>query len=360
MRATITARHVASHANVAISTVGRALADDARISPQTKALVLKAAAELGYVRSLPARMMRGASSRLVGLVVPNIRNDFFAGIAEALSRCCESRDHRLALCVTEDDPDVEARQVRELIEARAAGIFFVPGATPRSRTIADLKAVPHVQILRHSARLNGPWFGIDDAGCIANAVQHLAALGHTRIAYIGGGDGLSTGAERLTGYRQACKRLRVSTQASLVETGGTGATFGAQAASRLLALKRPPTAIVCGATDLTLGVIAALQEANCRIPDDISLVSFGDPAWAPFCGPGLTAIRFSIDELATSCGHWFLDRLESASPPAAQPASQVVSALVVRGSTAPPAAAGRATDGLPRASRSRPAAKPKT
>src|SRR5258705_8134014 len=99
----ITARDVAKELGVSISTVGRAMADDPRISVATKARVREATSRLRYVQSMSARVMRGASSKLVALVVPNISNDFYSTIAQSLSTCCQRQGYRLVLSITGDN-----------------------------------------------------------------------------------------------------------------------------------------------------------------------------------------------------------------------------------------------------------------
>ena len=204
----VTAQGVAQHLGLSISTIGRALADDPRISPATKARVQAAAESLGYVANEAARMMRGGSSKLVGLMLPDIRNDFYATIAQALSACCDREGYRLALCITEDDRDLEARQVKDLVAARVAGIIVVPTASPRREALAMLCSVPRVQLLRNLPALSADWFGIDDEHCLQAGTRHLVDLGHRRIAYIGGEPALPTGVARMAGFRAAFRGRR--------------------------------------------------------------------------------------------------------------------------------------------------------
>ena len=99
----VTIKDIAATLNISASTVGRALADDSRISDETKRKVQRAAEQAGYVENRAARMMRGVSSNLVGLIVPDIRNSFYSTIAHSLSQCLMAADYQLALCETADD-----------------------------------------------------------------------------------------------------------------------------------------------------------------------------------------------------------------------------------------------------------------
>jgi len=124
----ITIKDIAKKLDLSASTVGRALADHPRISAATKRRVRAMAGKLGYVADTPARMMRGGSSHLIGLLVPDIRSTFYSMVAHVLSKCFEREGFHLAPSITEDDRDIEMQQVRELISARVAGIVIVPSA----------------------------------------------------------------------------------------------------------------------------------------------------------------------------------------------------------------------------------------
>jgi DNA-binding LacI/PurR family transcriptional regulator len=333
---TVTARDVAQALGIAVSTVGRALADDPRISAQTKARVQQASLRLGYVGSTPARVMRGGSSKLVGLLIPDLQNDFYATIAQALSRCCDAEGYHLALSIADDNRDVEARHVRELVSARVAGIVIVPTASPRKETVALLEGVPHVQLLRRCEPLDADWFGINDEECLFEGTRHLLELGHRQIAYIGGTTALPTGAARLRGFRRALSAAGVGADEVMEILGPTTFDFGVAAARRALSAAKPPTAIITAAVQITSGLMDALGSGLGLVPDRVSVVGFGDPPWSKWWNGGLTSLRMPVQELATSCGLWFLHRLRSKQASGEPHTSICPATLVVRATTAPP------------------------
>lgn len=333
----ITAKEVAELAGVSISTVGRALADDPRISRDTKAKVKRAAERIGYVGNMPARVMRGGTSNLIGLLLPDVRNDFYAAIAQALSQTCDQEGHRLVLSITGDDREIEARHIRELAGARAAGIIIVPTAQPRKETVKVLSSVPHVQFLRHVPTLGDSWFGIDDERALHDATMHLLGLGHSRIAYIGGTESLSTGASRVRGFRSALAEADVDADLAIEALGKPTLEYGASVIESLLRLDRPPTAIVTGSVHITMGIIEAAERLGIEIPKSLSMIGFGDPQWFSWWRGGLTTVRPPVHELATTCGLWFLNRLKSREQ-ATGPAHHSTisnSTLVLRSTTLP-------------------------
>jgi hypothetical protein len=197
----VAARDVSDALRIAVSTVGRPLADGPQIRSETKAGVQNAALRLVYMGSTPAQEIRGGSSKLVGLVIPDLQNDFYATIAQALSHCCDAEEYHLALSITDDNRDIEARRIRELVSARVAGIIIVPTASPRKETVVVLAGVPHVQLLRRIESLDADWFGMNDEECLLEGTQHLLELGHRP--------------SRMSGARSLCPRAPLACVASV-------------------------------------------------------------------------------------------------------------------------------------------------
>lgn len=332
----VTIKDIAARLQVSPSTVGRALADDPRISAATKKKVSEVANEMGYVANLAARMMRGVSSNLVGLVLPDIRNSFYSTIAHALSKCVQGAGFQLTLSETGDDRMVELQHIRELASANVAGIIIVPTAKPHREAIRLLKMSPHVQLIRRQAAIGDQFFGIDDTKALYEATDHLVQLGHRRIAYIGGPDDLPTGAARLQGYQKALDALSRNGRAGPehVRLGSPGSVeFGREAMRALLSLANAPTAVVAGSVRITQGILEELMSRRISVPDQLSVVGFGDEVGFSWWGPGLTTIGLPVHDLATACGLWFVHQIRQNESARAPYSSIATSTLIVRGST---------------------------
>lgn len=308
------------------------MSDDPRISIETKAKVRKAAEKIGYVGSMPAKMIRGGKSNLIGLILPDVRNDFYAAIAQALSQACDLEGRRLVLSIAGDDRDAELRHIREFVGARVAGIIIVPSADPRRESVQLLRGIPYVQLLRHVPVLGKHWFGMNDETAMADATSYVLALGHRRIAYIGGHKTLSTGAARLRGFRNTLRSAGVSGAELLEELGEPTKEYGNQAVKRLLNMKQPPTAVISGSVHVTLGIIEAAEQLGQLVPDQLSMVGFGDPDWFAWWRGGLTTVSPPVHELAVACSTAFFNQLRSGAAPASPPAygAVVSSRLIVR------------------------------
>ncbi|MBE4739073.1 LacI family DNA-binding transcriptional regulator [Streptomyces caniscabiei] len=333
----ITTRDIAERLGVSVSTVGRALADDPRISEETKFKVRQAASEMGYVGNRAARMMRGASSNVVGLVIPDIRNSFYSTIAHELSKNMEAEGFQLMLAETDDDRMVELRHLRELSATRVAGVIIVPTARPHGDAVKLLRTVPHLQLLRRHPSLGAQWFGVDDHEALRRATAHLVTQGHTRIAYLGGPEELPTGAERLRGFHTALTEGGLSADTARTELAPPSSVdHGRRATRRLLEGPDAPTALVLGSIQLTRGVLEELSTQGVEVPRELSVVGFGDEPGFSWWGRGLTTTGLPIEEMATGCALWLLRRLKTEPGNDGPYASVSPGSLIVRGSTASP------------------------
>ncbi|MEH0580099.1 LacI family DNA-binding transcriptional regulator [Streptomyces canus] len=330
----VTTRDIAEQLNLSVSTVGRALAQDSRISVETRHRVEQKAAELGYVGNQAARMMRGASSKVIGLMVPDVGNVFYSTAAHALAQCMSKQGYQVMLCETSDDRDNELAQVKGMIAGQVAGVIVVPTPNPRSESIRLLRQVPHVQFLRTHPELAKQSFGIDDRGVLSEATRHLRDLGHTRIAYLGGLPGLSTGHQRFAGYLDV---VGDDHDPDLVAHIPPGASDSARdALARLLDSPNPPSAVVTASVRVTEGVLEELDARRVAVPRELSVVGFGDQPGFGWWGPGLTTMALPVHEVATACSMWLLQRLGD-SGRSAPFSSNTGGYLRTRGSTAVPA-----------------------
>lgn len=335
----VTIKDIARELGISHATVSRALADHPGTSSRTKALVGEAALRLGYVPSTAARLMRGGTSKLVGLLIPDIRNDFYATIADTLAETCNEHGYQLVLCITGDDPVTELGNVAALYEAQVAGVIVVPTRQPRRDTVALLRRVPVVQFVRHAPRLGGDWLGVDDTAALRDATEHLIGLGHRRVGFIGGHQTLSSGRRRLAGYRAAMEAAGIAVAPELVRQGPPRADFARGAFDALVALPAPPTAVVTAGSRIAHGVIEAFEAAALRAPGDLSFVAFGDTPWYRWWQGGATAISLPIRELALAAGTVLVQRLDrrAAGEPGPAGATAAFQArLVARRTTAPP------------------------
>ena len=310
-----TIKDIAKQLGLSHTTVSRALHDHAHTSEHTKALVRRTANELGYRPNVSAQIMRGAPSRLIGLVVPMIRTELYGTITTILAEKCRAENFHLVLSITEDDPDTELSQIRTLIDARAAGIAVTPSDEPRAATIALLRDIPTVQLNREFGGIQSDAVIFDDAAGTRAAAQHLISLGHRRIGYVGGRSTLSTGAARVGGYHAAHRDAKIDIDPGLVLQGQSIRKVGYESTVALLASDAPPTAIIFSSSQMTTAGLEAIHARGLRIPEDISVVGFSDPSWFHLVRPALTTIAMPVAAMADATASLLFARITEKRTP---------------------------------------------
>jgi LacI family transcriptional regulator len=331
-----TIKDIAAVLGMAHSTVSRALNNRTHVSKETRQKVLEAAERLGYVPNRSARMLRGEADLQVGLLIPDIQNHFYSHIAQELAERCRRAGFRLLLALTEDDPDRELDEIRALIEGRVSGVFAAPSSNPRPESVALLKSRPSVQLVRQAPGLHSTAICMaDQEGCDA-AAEHLLALGHRRIGYVGQRTEVGPGRERLEGFIRAHERHGLAPDQDLIELTTALQPHGREAVGRLLSRDERPTALVLASSQLTIGGLSGIADTRLRMPDDISVVGYGDSVWFDLIRPQLTAVSLPMAALCEAAAERLLGDIEGDF---AEPTAEVVRIaphLVVRGSTAPP------------------------
>jgi DNA-binding LacI/PurR family transcriptional regulator len=331
--AAVTIKDIAGRLGISHSTVSRSLRDSPLIGAETKERVRKAAAELGYVVHGAARQMRGEPSTLIGLILPDVRPDFFSSLTTAFAKLGSERGLNMLLSVSQHDSAIEEVQIRALREARVSGILLYPTIhlSTGSRTL--LKGVPTVQIARRHPGFDAPFVGTDDARSMSTLVHHLVDLGHERIAYIGSDPSLSPGEQRLAAFRETLVALGRPLDETLFEVGMATIEDGINAATRLLSRKQRPTALAVASAPMAEGALDVVRRMGLQLPADLSFTGFGDPFWYRSWGPGITSVAMPAERVAEVALRQLLDRSagENAS------IIRLPSEVVLRGTTGRPA-----------------------
>jgi DNA-binding LacI/PurR family transcriptional regulator len=323
----VTSVDVARAAGVSQSTVSLVLSGKSagRISRKTEEAVRRAAEELSYRPNIAARALRTGAARSVGLVVPDVTHPFFGLTMRGAQEAAWSAGYAVALVDVPLDRPLEAP-----LEALRAGpadgfIYFSvepPERRPGGERIVVIEAEPE----------GVPWVSLDTAAGTDAALAHLIELGHRRIAQLGSRVQYPTFQIRMARWRAALESVGVEP----VESLWAGAAFdfddAAAAATRLLDVPDPPTAVVCDDDILAGGVYLAARDRGLRIPEDVSVVGFDDLPFARVLAPGLTTVRADARRLGAVAFEALLsvmagEQVEGQTLPVE---------LVVRDSTAPP------------------------
>lgn len=326
--------------------MSRALSGQDLKRPTTRARaehIRSLAAEMGYAPNSLARSLKTNHRQIVGLMLPDIMNDYYAAAATLVQKTLAGEGYRVLLCVTNDDPATEAAQMRMLYEERVAGIVVVPGPRParpgaHDHPGATRPPMPIIELVRQSSPQAADAVLIDDVDAAWQGTQHLIALGHRRIAILTGPSSLSTSRQRLAGYCKALDEAGLAVDEALISSGPYRRDVARAATLRLLDRPEWPSALIATSNELVVGVLQALAQRDVRVPHDLSLVGFGNPDWFGLLKPALTTVALPIEEMAMVAVHLLLKRIrltETTGPAAATPViSRYQAQLIVRESTA--------------------------
>jgi LacI family transcriptional regulator len=327
---------LARELGVSTATVSRALNGSAAVRPELADRIRRHAAQRGYVPNRHARALSAARSReFVAFVSPAVDTPAYSAVAAECARLFAAAGTQMLLVVTEDDPERELARLRELAGSRVAGLVIsaTAGMLPESRAL--LAGLPVVELHRASGIAAPGVFG-DDEAVLADAVAHLAALGHTAIAYLGTPVELSHGRARLRGVRRGMAAAGLDPDAMAVRLAAPTREQGREAALAVLAER--PTALVVGGGPLSVGAAEAVRRSGIRTPADLSLVVYGDPDWFALADPPLTTAALSYTELGRRAAALLVEALHARSTGGAlpEPGPRLVRPhLVVAGSTGP-------------------------
>ncbi|MEV5504665.1 LacI family DNA-binding transcriptional regulator [Nonomuraea fuscirosea] len=334
---------VARAVGVSAQTVSRVLNGTGQVSEKTRAAVLAAIEAQGYRPNAVGRSLRASRTPMVGVLVADIGNPFYARLHRAIERRLSGSGYSLMLMNCDDDARIERRQLELLRSYRPTGLVIVP-SVGSSLSAADLPAYGHVvSVSRVLDGLPVPAVVTDERESVRAAAEELIAHGHTELALISGPEQASTARAREEGFHEALAR-HPGRRGIVRHTDGTRA--GAQAAAGELLGTRPgpaamgptamgPTAMVGFNALVTEGIVSAIMAAGLRCPEDVSVVGFTDAGWMTLHRPPISVIDQPVEEMGALAGRLLLDLAAGES---VAPGPRVVpSTLIRRGSVAAPA-----------------------
>jgi len=307
----VTIYDVADRAGVSIKTVSRVLNKEPSVRPSTRDRVLEVVEALGYHPSLSARSLAGSRSFVIAAFVDAaLTIDHWRGAraADYLTRvqlgatveCREAGYHFMIELIDRDPPNV-GREVRNVLGSlKPDGVLLTPPSCDDPIVLELLSAarVPYVRLGSEVAGGGGLRLRMDDKGAAAAMTRHLIDLGHQRIGFILGEAHYGASQARYGGYREAMTGAGLPTPKTLVRAGDFTFQSGYDAATALLKLADPPTALFASSDDMALGCLAALDEAGLVAPRDVSVAGFDGSAGARSSRPDLTTVGHPLDQIA--------------------------------------------------------------
>ena len=331
MRQTI--RDVSDRAGVSVATVSNVLNAPHLVAPQTRTKVMEAIDALGYRPNRAARSLQARKTQRIGYCLSN------AGPQAALDVFL----HQLVATATNHGFDLnlfaprsgqdDLDAYREVIRSGDVDGFVLSEtnyADPRVELLSHL-GFPFAAFGQADHPSPFPWVDVDGAAGLAEVVEHLAALGHERIALVAWPEGSESGDKRVEGFERGMEAAGLAVHPQSIKRVENGFLAGKAAGAELLDVVDSPTAIVTVQDELGFGAMAAVSERGLRPGADVAVTGFDDTPAAAYVWPGLTTVRQPFDGVAEALVNLLVDRLEN--PESSPGSAMLLPRLIVRGST---------------------------
>lgn len=329
-------RDIAALAGVSIATVSRVLNDRPDVAPSTRELVMQHIRALGYVSNRTARGLASGRTGLIGLTVPFILGEYFSQIVAGAAEALYERDARFVLCPTRHEPARETSLLERLMHGTTDGsVLILPSESRAELTRLRERGYPFV-VVDTPIPLDDtvPVIAAANWSGARMASEHLISLGHRDIAIITGPRDWNASVDRLAGYHSALLAAGLPIQRELVRESNFSIDGGYRAASDLLALPRPPTAIFALNDNMATGALRAARERRLAVPDDLSIVGFDDVELASIAAPPLTTVSQPLQEMGRLAVTVLYRQLDGQPLDATR--VELSTRLVVRQSSGPP------------------------
>jgi LacI family transcriptional regulator len=307
----ITIKDVARRAGLSQATVSRALNKSGYVSDETQRRVEEAVAELGYQPNWLARSLKGKPLRLIGLIVPEVSSLYDNSIIQSVSNRLHANNYGMMLCISNEDADVDLGYLKILQEKRVDGIIYVyPLKGSNSAFIRQVaREIPIIELNRQREEDLLDAVLADNVQGAYQITKYLLELGHRRIGLILGETELTTGENRLTGYRLALSDAGIPVDPDLIKIGSFSRQHGEEGTCKLLQLAERPTAILAGSNRILMGILSILNQQSLTIPADISVAAFNDTEWLSIWNPPITTVDIAIEEMAELAVELLLRRI---------------------------------------------------
>lgn len=314
----VTIIDVAREANVSPSTVSRVIADNPRISEQTKRKVREVMNRLGYYPNFQARNLAAKSTKTIGVVMSNstslaFQNPFFPEVIRGI--CVSAHAGKYGIYFSTGGTENEIyEEVVSMVQGKKVDGIILLYSRVNDRTMKYLKEVkfPFTMVGRpYEFEHEITYIDNDNEKIAHEVVKYLQVLGHERIAFIGGDLDFVVSIDRLNGYKKALSTIGLPYEEKYFLQDNDMKLNGKEAIQKLMDLAEPPTAIVAHDDLAAYEVIRYLEELSFEVPEDVSIISFNNHALSAYVKPPLTSVDISIFELGLEATNFLLEKIQN-------------------------------------------------
>ncbi len=306
----VTVKDVAKLAGVSTATVSRVINDEKGIRPETREKVLTAVKESGYRVNVIARSLKTSRSGTIGLITPEIANDFFMSIARGIESYLENFGYTLIISNSNESVEGEIRRAELLAEKYVDGVIVIP-STEKGRhfSILDDAGIPVVFADRITDDYSTDTVLVDNYKGVYEAITHLINEGHRRIAFIGGSPNLSNARERLDGYLHALSDCGIERDDDIILTGNFHVDSGYRLMERLMKLKEPPDRVFIANYFMHAGAVKYLISNGFKPENSPGLGSFDDMELSSILGYASVTVAQPVHEIGIRAAEILMRRI---------------------------------------------------
>ncbi len=312
MQKNTTIKDIARLLNLHHTTVSRALRNHPDVNEETRARVLKASEKLHYVANTFASGLRGSKSKVIGVMVPDIRPHFFSGILSHLTNLAFKAGYSIMIFQSNEEYEVEKLNALGVLQNRVAGVLASVSYKSKNYDhflMLEKKGIPvvffdRVPDLEHVSKV-----AVDVYSGTIQAVEHLLKTGKKRIAFYAGIKEISVFKERFDGYKAALKKHSIALQPQHVLYGGIVESDGIAVAEKWMKLSAKPDAVICSVDRVALGMLYYFQKNHIKVPSEIAVIGFDNDPAGTVVFPRLTTLAQPLEKIAVESLSLLLQKL---------------------------------------------------
>ncbi|MTT32339.1 substrate-binding domain-containing protein [Terrilactibacillus sp. BCM23-1] len=308
-------KDIAKYTGLSLGTISKYI-NGGKVREKNRKLIDKAIRELDFKVNEMARGLKTNESKTIGIIIPSMKNYFCTHLMSYTEMYLSKFGYSVIICNYREDPKVEREKINLLMKKQVDGLIVVPsGETISEIQEIILKKIPVVLVDRILPDMQCDAVVVNNFDISKKVVETLVERGHKRIAIICGPKKVSTAKERLNGFLEMHKKYHLEVDEKLIKFGDYYMHSGFMLCKDLLSLENRPSAIFVTNYDMTLGVIQAINEANIKIPSDISVVGFDNLPIFKVIKPSLSIVSQPMKELGDYVAKLVIDRLNDPTIP---------------------------------------------
>jgi LacI family transcriptional regulator len=331
MAATI--KEIAAKANVSIATVSRVLNNDSKVKEKTKQQILKIAEDLNYKPNLLARNFVKKTSNIIGLILPEISDEFFTEIIKGVDEVTYTQGYYTMVASSHRYRTLEESILTFMQNGIIGGMILLTSSLNNNiKKILDQSRIPIVLISGHNETGKYDAVSIDNYQGAFEITEYLIVeKNFKKIAHITGPQDNDDAKLRKQGFLDACQKHNIVINNSWILKGDFTRERGEAACNELLKMKTKPEIIFAANDMMALGCYDAVAKAGIKIPDDIGIAGFDDIFVAKYLSPGLTTVRVQIEEVGKTSANILMNKIQGRNDPS-HPVVRISAQLIIRGS----------------------------